>query len=413
MEYGSQLLFLLTIAYISQALFFTSDSTVYNVKAGLLGVVLVFVAQSSLRPYKTPFSRVRDRWCRVGARLGLVYIGILVFLLFQKSEDARMLPKFLEPSYGKELAMRSENYDRNCELNYENVSKIIDFYVLVHFFNWLLASFIIRDYYILHIWSILDELIELSLKNIRPNFCECWWDSLVLDVILANTLGIYVGMTIVKWIGSMKYDWLGRNGTKSIKEWKAWKDHRYFQGAFCLMIFVSANFVTGFTVSNSLWIPPPSNMNIIRLVIWFIIGALGFREAYDDMRTWGTPFRAEKQIYAQYRWTAWMMQCCEILLSWKFRENAGNRLEETIPLHVIFIWTFCIGGCLIYWVYIRFFYKFRLYKDGRYMDPSMEKLRLEGLKDQENKREVKAQVKESEKSVAKSSESNRRNKKIN
>ena len=373
MEYGSQVLFIITIAYISQAIFFANESTEYNIKAGLIGLVLVFIAQSSLRPYKSPFIRVRDRWCRVGARIGLLYIGLLVFILFQKTSDARLLPVYIEPSYGKELAMRTENYDRNCEFSYLNISKIIDFYFVVHLANWYLAAFIIRDYYILHFWSVLDELIELSLKNIRPNFAECWWDSLILDIILANSLGIYLGMKTIEWMGSMKYDWLGREGTKSVKEWKVWTHHRHFQGTFCLLIFVSVNFVTGFTVSNSLWIPPPSKLNIIRLVIWFIIGALGFREAYDDVRTWGTDFRAKKQIYAQHRWTAWMMQCCEMLLSWKFREKAGNRLEQTIPLLVIFIWTFCITTSLAYWVYLRFLYKYRLRKDGAYLDKSMNK----------------------------------------
>jgi phosphatidylserine synthase 2 len=368
MEYGSQLLFLVTFAYISQALFYTHESTEHNVKAGLVGVVLVFIAQSSLRPYKSPFTRVRDRWCRVGARTGLLYIGLLVFVLFQKASDARTLPVYIEPTYGKELPLRSENYDRDCELSYSNVSKIVDYYVITHFVNWLLAAFIIRDYYILHIWSVLDELIELSLKNIRPNFAECWWDSVILDVLVANTLGIYIGMKIVQWIGTLKYDWLGRENTNSVKEWKVWTSHRHFQGCFCLLIFVSLNFVAGFTVSNSLWIPASSYLNIIRLVIWFITGALGFREAYDDIRTWGDKIRGTKQIYAQYRWAGWMMQCSEMLLSWKFREGGGNRLDQTVYPSVIFIWTTALSISLGYWVYLRFFYKYRQYKDGRYMD---------------------------------------------
>ena len=371
MEYGSQLLFLVTIAYIGQSIVYTSDSTEENVKAGLLGLILVFLAQSSLRPYKSPFLRVRDRWCRVGARTGLLYIGLLVFILFQKSSDARQIPVYLEPSYGKELPLRSENYDRNCDFTFENVYKIIDFYVVVHFINWLLAAFIIRDYYILHIWSVLDELIELTLKDIRPNFSECWWDSLILDVLVANTLGIYIGMKCIEWMGSLKYDWLGREGASSFRDWKVWTSHRYFQGAFDLLIFVSVNFVTGFTVGNSLWIPPPSNLNIIRLVIWFIIGALGFREAYDDIRTWGTEIRATKQIYAQYRWTAWMMQCCEILLSWKFRDGGGNRLDQFIPPIALFLWAAYITLGLSYWVYLRFFYKYRQQRDGAFMDKSV------------------------------------------
>ena len=373
MEYGSQLLFFFTIAYvIGHSMIYASDSTEHNVKAGLVGAALVFLAQGSLKSYKTPFVRVKDRWCRVGARTGLIYIGLLVFVLFQKVGDARKLPEYIEPAYGKELPMRSENYDRNCEFTYLNVAKIVDFYFIVHFVNWLLAAFIIRDYYVLHFWSVLDELIELSLKNIRPNFAECWWDSLILDVLVANTLGIYIGMKCIDWMGSMKYDWLGRSNTTSWKQWRIWTSHRHFQGLWCLLLFVSFNFVTGFTVNNSLWVPPSSKLNIVRLLIWFIIGALGFREAYDDVRTWGTELRSKKLISAQYRWTAWMMECLEICISWKFRENAGNRLDETVLWPVAATWIVAVGGTLAYWVYLRFFYKFRVYKDGKFMDQELQ-----------------------------------------
>ena len=81
---------------------------------------------------------------------------------------------------------------RDCAFRFENIYKIFDFYVAVHFIAWILAALIIRDYYILHIWSVLDELIELTLKDIRPLFAECWWDSVILDILLANTLGIYL-----------------------------------------------------------------------------------------------------------------------------------------------------------------------------------------------------------------------------
>lgn len=102
------------------------------------------------------------------------------------------------------------------------MSKIIDFYVLAHFANWFIAALILRDSYILHFWSVLDEILELSLKSIRPNFAECWWDSLLLDVVFANTAGIFLGMCYIRAVGSMEYDWLGRKDAKSIWEWKIW-----------------------------------------------------------------------------------------------------------------------------------------------------------------------------------------------
>ncbi|CAG9314578.1 PTDSS1_1 [Blepharisma stoltei] len=380
MEYGSQVLFFLTISYILCGLFWTSTSTEWNVKAGLIGVCLVFLAQSSLKPYKSPFIRVRDVYCRVGARFGLLYIGLLVFLLFQTEDDARALFAYIDPNLNKQLEMRTENYDRNCEFTIQNVYKLSDFYLLAHFLNWFFAALILRDYYILHIWSVLDELIELSLKNIRPNFAECWWDSLILDVLLANTLGIWIGMLLIRYFKSLEYDWFGRRGAKSIKEWKVWTEHRHFQGVFLVILFVSLNFVTGFTVSNSLWIPPSSKLNIVRLLIWLVVGGLGFREGYDDVRTWGDHLRAEKQIFAQYRWTAWMMLCCEVILSWKFRHNAGNRLDESVHWYVVLPWATYIIGSLLYYCYLRLFYKYRIYKDGTYMDLEIRQQSLQNKK---------------------------------
>lgn len=376
MEYGSQILFLLTIAYILRGIYYTSASFVlltqeHNVKAGLVGVALVFIAQSSLKPYKSPFRRVRDAFWRVWSRIGLLYIGLMVFLLFQRAEDARFLFRYIDPNLGQELPTRSEIYDRDCGLNYENVKKIVDFYFIAHFLNWFFAALIVRDSLMLHIWSVLDEVIELSLKDIRPNFSECWWDSLLLDIVIANTLGIIIGMWVIRQTNTLEYDWFGRKEAGSYKEWKCWAHHRYYQGITLLLVFVSVNFVTGFTVSNSLWIPPSHWVLIIRLLIWLFQGVLGFREGYDDIVTWGTPERGKVTILAQHRWQAWLMLFCETMLSWKFRERAGNNLDATLPLYVVVPWTLAIVGGTLYYVYLRFLYKYRVYKDGRPMDAEL------------------------------------------
>ena len=376
MEYGSQVLFLLTIAYILRGIYYTSASFVtttqeHNIKAGLVGVALVFIAQSSLKPYKSPFRRVRDAFWRVWSRIGLLYIGLMVFLLFQRAEDARFLFSYIDPNLGKELAIRTEIYDRNCELSYENVMKLTDFYFIAHFLNWFFAALIVRDSLMLHIWSVLDEVIELSLKNIRPNFSECWWDSLFLDIIIANTLGIIIGMWLIRLTNTLEYDWFGRKEAKSCKDWKCWTQHRYYQGITLLLVFVSLNFVTGFTVSNSLWIPPSHWVLIVRLLIWLFQGVLGFREGYDDIVTWGTAERGKVIILAQHRWQAWLMLFCETMLSWKFRERAGNNLDAIVPPYVVLPWLLAFVCGTLYYVYLRFIYKYRLYKDGRLMDVSV------------------------------------------
>mmetsp|Transcript_32639 Transcript_32639/g.56731 ORF Transcript_32639/g.56731 Transcript_32639/m.56731 type:complete len:376 (+) Transcript_32639:3042-4169(+) len=373
MEYGSQVIFVFTCWYIFLGLFSTSDDLEHNIKAGLLAVCLVFIAQSSIKPYHSPFSALKERWKRVAARISLLYIGFLVFLIFQHPKHARAMFAFIDPSLNKELPTHYEYYDRDCEFTASNMYKLSDHYVLAHFVNWMLAAFIIRDYALLHIWQVLDEVIELSLKNIRPNFAECWWDSLILDVLLANTIGIYIGMKILQLFGYRIYDWFGKKDTKSWKEWKFFWFHRHFQGVFLVLIFVSFNFVTGFTVSNSLWIPSNHNINIVRLVVWFLAGYLGFQEAYDDVETWGLPIRRDVNIQAQHRWTAWLMVFLEVGISIKMREQAGNILDATVPRFVVGIWAGISVVCLVYWAYLRFFYKNRIYKDGTLMTSSRAK----------------------------------------
>jgi hypothetical protein len=127
---------------------------------------------------------------------------------------------FIDPNLNKELPTHYEYYDRDCSFTLSNMHALTDHYVLAHFINWILAAFIIRNYALLHIWQVLDEIIELSLKDIRPNFSECWWDSVILDVLLANTLGIYIGMKLMQLFNYRIYDWFG---TKDAKTWRDWK----------------------------------------------------------------------------------------------------------------------------------------------------------------------------------------------
>ena len=44
--------------------------------------------------------------------------------------------------------------------------------------------------------SIMWELTEMVFGHLLPNFYECWWDNLVLDVLLCNGLGIFTGMQV-------------------------------------------------------------------------------------------------------------------------------------------------------------------------------------------------------------------------
>jgi phosphatidylserine synthase 2 len=114
-------------------------------------------------------------------------------------------------------------YDDHCEFTLENMWNDMDHYFIVHWVNWFLAAIVLRDAYICHMWSVLDEFLELSWQHILPHFRECWWDHILMDITLSNTPAIILGLLLVKKTGIKKYDWLGRfdeDGTRrSFTNW--------------------------------------------------------------------------------------------------------------------------------------------------------------------------------------------------
>jgi len=66
-----------------------------------------------------------------------------------------------------------------------------------------------------------------------------------------------------------------------------------------------------------------------------------------------------------------MMLFCEVAITFKFREKAGNILNAEVPWYKIWPWVLFYSLCSIYFLYLRFFYKYRVYKDGTYMNAEL------------------------------------------
>lgn len=41
--------------------------------------------------------------------------------------------------------------------------------------------------------SIFFEFFELTFRHWLPNFNECWWDHVILDLLLCNGIGMLIG----------------------------------------------------------------------------------------------------------------------------------------------------------------------------------------------------------------------------
>jgi hypothetical protein len=58
-----------------------------------------------------------------------------------------------------------------------------------------------------------------------------------------------------------------------------------------MQVFLHGVFVNNFFTMNNLLIPPKHAFPVLRLLLWLGFGCIGFREAYEDVRTWNTAER--------------------------------------------------------------------------------------------------------------------------
>jgi hypothetical protein len=90
-----------------------------------------------------------------------------------------------------------------CDISYDNVMRqLTSPWMVSHFFGWVGKMCLFRDVKYCMVSSLMFELAELSLQFIIPEFKECWWDSIFIDFLGANLLGILAGNALIKFLNS-------------------------------------------------------------------------------------------------------------------------------------------------------------------------------------------------------------------
>eukprot|EP01017_Pseudomicrothorax_dubius_P012883 TRINITY_DN1548_c0_g1_i6.p1 TRINITY_DN1548_c0_g1~~TRINITY_DN1548_c0_g1_i6.p1 ORF type:complete len:376 (-),score=88.40 TRINITY_DN1548_c0_g1_i6:90-1217(-) len=354
MKFLNLILFVTTLGFIGWWSYDNTGELRDNFKRGLIGAGVVATAYGMVRSGNGQiFGRFSWFW-RGTSKFCFLYLLFLTWVVFHTSKDARHLMSYIDPNLGKPVTKGMHTYDDNCELLWENVADNIDHYFWIHAINWFAAALIVRDVVFLNFWSVLDEFIELSWQHMLPHFRECWWDHVFLDVLVTNTPAIFIGVFLInKLFGLRKYDWFGRENAKSILHWDLWHNHKRLQNVLFAFFIICVNFLTGFLLINSLWIPPKNYFNIYRLVVWFILANLAFVEGYHDLDTYGTP--ANKEISSEYRWLTSAILALEVFISWKFRHDTGNLTEVPWPSYVTIPWAIVVGLLFLRWAYLRVF----------------------------------------------------------
>lgn len=178
-----------------------------------------------------------------------------------------------------------------------------------------------------------------------------------MDICLSNIPAITLALWILKRNKFVMYDYFGREGKNSIWEYDIWHCHKRFGLILYLMALLVVHFLNGFFINNNLLIPPVHPFPVVRLLIWFGLGSIAFREGFEDARTWNTPQRKFTPVQGRARWLSTAVLITESLMCWKYRYNTGHINFEAAAETPFYIWgswvgTFALG--VMYWIYLRF-----------------------------------------------------------
>ncbi|KAH0913154.1 hypothetical protein HID58_036475 [Brassica napus] len=268
----------------------TSEDIVTSVKRGVWAMIAVFLAYSLLQAPSTVLIRPHPAIWRLVHGLA-------------RRDDARQFMKFLHPDLGIELPERS--YGADCRIyvpdhptnRFKNLyDTVFDEFFLAHIFGWWGKAILIRNQPLLWVLSIGFELLELTFRHMLPNFNECWWDSIVLDILICNWFGIWAGMHTVRYFDGKTYEWVGISRQPNIigkvkrtlgqftpahwdkDEWHPLQGPwRFIQVLTLCIIFLTVELNT-FFLKFSLWIPPRNPVILYRLILWWLIAIPTIRE---------------------------------------------------------------------------------------------------------------------------------------
>lgn len=204
-------LLILSIAGVIFMSFIRDDKSIdSNICAGIWCVIFFLLLVSLLAFPNGPFVRPHPAIWRMVFGLSVLYSLTLLFLLFQKYETIKGMILWLDPNLKDFRIDMDKEYGVNCsDISVEKFWAHLDVFAAGHFFGWVSKAILVRHYGILWSMSMMWEFTEVMFSHLLPNFKECWWDAWILDVLLCNGFGIWVGMKICKMLEMRDYNWPG------------------------------------------------------------------------------------------------------------------------------------------------------------------------------------------------------------
>uniref|UniRef100_A0A915JQL8 Phosphatidylserine synthase n=1 Tax=Romanomermis culicivorax TaxID=13658 RepID=A0A915JQL8_ROMCU len=189
-----------------------------NIWCGVKAVIFIFLVISVLTFPNGPFTRPHPAVWRMVFGLSVLYLVFLQFALFQNFKDLKSILRWIDPANLNKTKLEEKEYAVNCsQISVQRFWCNVDIFAAAHFIGWAFKAILIRHYVICWYLSIMWEVTEMFFSHLLPNFAECWWDILFLDILLCNGVGIWFGMFVCRKLEMRKYHWESIKNIKSTR----------------------------------------------------------------------------------------------------------------------------------------------------------------------------------------------------
>eukprot|EP01004_Peranema_trichophorum_P003730 NODE_2701_length_1513_cov_50.327338_g2327_i0.p1 GENE.NODE_2701_length_1513_cov_50.327338_g2327_i0~~NODE_2701_length_1513_cov_50.327338_g2327_i0.p1 ORF type:complete len:476 (+),score=59.12 NODE_2701_length_1513_cov_50.327338_g2327_i0:75-1502(+) len=346
-----------------------------NVRWGFLAVCIAFLLFCAVHLPDGLLLRPHPAVWRVVLGVALIYLIILVYFLFQPVASARSILGFFDPSLNHPLPERS--YASDCRIytpdnphsNFANIMDTLnDEFILAHILGHWGKGVMVRNWRICLALSIGFEIVEVTFQHALPNYAECWWDHVLIDILICNAVGCWLGLKTCAYFGAKDYNWVGLREIKSYRakvarmvtqftpigwvpyEWRMFRSFKRFM--YCMTIIILVNIVdnNAFFLKYILWIPPPHFLNPLRLFVWWFLALPTLREFYQFVTD-----SACKRLGTN-SWVALGICGLEVLIifKWSWEENI---FSTPFPTYIYYPWILSITiwttWCILYFSTIR------------------------------------------------------------
>jgi phosphatidylserine synthase 2 len=274
--------------------------------------------------------------------------------------DSNLGKPLAEQSYAEDCRIFTPD---NPESMFKNVRDTInDCHFSAHFVGWFVKMLIMRDFWLAWICSVSFEICELTFRHWLPNFYECWWDHLLLDLFGCNLIGIILGNWALLYFGVTKIKWIRQSQKKEkpsepcstqgirsaiekmqpdimeVYEWGYLKNLNRLAGTTMFVLVCLTLDCNHFFLKYILWVPANHNILLARVLLVGICSIPAAKEYYEFMSN------EHCHRMGPFSWCMILCISVETVATLKFSRNL---FIVPFPLYVKFIWTVIGAGYAI------------------------------------------------------------------